>query len=239
MTVSPTRRRFLAASSWLAAIAASTPAVAAPRARIGTHGMVLFGGREGLYGSHMPMFHAPHDVQVLLRLAPVKQRLSLALRRALHSAPGRLWTIHPERFDLDRLAPGAPDPLTEFDARVFQGHFERGGRVAFEGVRFRVEQVPVYAPLNATPRHAPRQRFWCLGDGTERFLVKQLDQRPDVDLIGSFQTAVPVPGQPVLDLPNRRLATPDPQALNAALAQAGFRPLHAVHWHYAETGDLA
>jgi hypothetical protein len=60
-----------------------------------------------------------------------------------------------------------------------------------------------------------------------------------VDLIGSFQTAVPVSGQPVLELPNRRLAAPDPGALNAALARAGFRPLHAVTWTYVETGDLA
>lgn len=239
MTASPTRRRFLAASSCLAATAATAPAIAAPTARMGTHGMVLFGGREGLYGSHMPMFHAPHDVQVLLRLAPAEPSMSIALRRALHTAPGRLWSIDPERFDLDRLAPGAPDPLTEFKARVFQGHFERGGRVAFEAVRFRVEQVPVYAPLNASPRRAARQRFWCLGDGAERFLVKQLDQRPDVDLIGSFQTATPVAGQPVLELPPGRLAAPDPKALNAALAQAGFRPLHAVSWTYVETADLA
>lgn len=237
MPHTPSRRRFLASSTLLAMSAPA--AFAAPPARTGVHGMVLFGGREGLYGSHMPMFHAPHDVQVVLRLAPADPRMSITLRRALRTAPGRLWTLDPEPFNLDRLAPDAPEPITAFSARVFEGHFERGGRVAHEAVQFQVEKVLVWAPLKATPRRAATQRFWCLGEGMERFLLKQLDQRPDVDLIGSFQTATPVAGQPVLELPNRRLGAPDPKALNAALARAGFRPLHAVTWPYVETADLA
>jgi hypothetical protein len=237
MTPTSSRRHVLAAATLLGVC--SPVAIAAPAARLGVHGMVLFGGREGLYGSHMPMFHAPHDVQVVLRLAPADARMGMTLRHALHAAPGRLWTLEPEHFNLDRLAPGAVEPLTEFSARVVEGHFERGGRTAHEAVRFRVEKRLVWAPLDATPRRAATQRFWCLGDGMERFLVKQLDQRPDVDLIGSFRTATPVAEVPVLSLPNRRLAAPAPEDLNAALARAGFRPLHAVTWPYAETSDLA
>ena len=35
--------------------------------RPSVHGMLLF-GKENLYASHLPMFHAPHDYQVIFKL---------------------------------------------------------------------------------------------------------------------------------------------------------------------------
>ncbi|WP_373990514.1 hypothetical protein [Duganella sp. BuS-21] len=70
----------------------------------GEHGMVLFGGKKGLYASHLPMFHAPHDYQVILQLhvadaatdagAIIKQGLHqpnpAELAAALHTKPGAM-----------------------------------------------------------------------------------------------------------------------------------------------------
>src|SRR4051812_9463415 len=33
------------------------------------HGMVVFGGEKDTYASHLPMFHSPHDRQVILKIA--------------------------------------------------------------------------------------------------------------------------------------------------------------------------
>ena len=45
---------------------AALPAARAETA-VGGHGMAVFGGRVGLYASHLPMFHTPHDSQIVLR----------------------------------------------------------------------------------------------------------------------------------------------------------------------------
>lgn len=54
----------------LAAALLAGAAVAAPQGVThGTHGMALFGGKDALYTSHLPMFHAPHDYQLVLQVS--------------------------------------------------------------------------------------------------------------------------------------------------------------------------
>ena len=39
--------------------------------RVGTHGMIVFGDKQGgVFMSHIPMFHRPHDVQPIFFLQP-------------------------------------------------------------------------------------------------------------------------------------------------------------------------
>jgi hypothetical protein len=49
----------------LAFLAAASARADAPA----VHGMVLFGGKQAAYVSHLPMFHAPHDRQLILKVA--------------------------------------------------------------------------------------------------------------------------------------------------------------------------
>lgn len=66
------------------ALAALLPAFArADETAMGGHGMAVFGGREGLYASHLPMFHAPHDTQLLLRFHLADAAADRALRERL------------------------------------------------------------------------------------------------------------------------------------------------------------
>src|SRR5579859_1939791 len=71
----------------------------------GLHGMVLFGGADGLFASHLPMFHAPHDYHVVIALQ-LPPDIDTSIRTRLSRAPA-LWTLVPEEFELARLAPGA------------------------------------------------------------------------------------------------------------------------------------
>ncbi|WMJ69287.1 hypothetical protein [Stenotrophomonas sp. 24(2023)] len=150
--------------------------------RWGTHGMVVFGNRDGLYAMHLAMFHRPHDVQVVLRIHLADAAADDALRRTL-ARRSVLWTLAPERFDLDRLAPAAPAPLPGFPARLYRGHFERGGQPQPALQQVVVEQVLVFQPLDPAYRSAAVERYRLIGQGRHRFLVKQLDQRPDADLL--------------------------------------------------------
>jgi hypothetical protein len=148
----------------------------------GEHGMALFGGKQGLYAAHLPMFHAPHDYQVVLKIRLADKAQERALRARLDGKTA-LWTLAPEKFEIDRLAPGATNPLTTFKANLVLGHFEQGGTTQYADAGVIVEQVLLFRQLSSDAAQSPTARYIQLGDGTRRFLVKQVDSRPDFDHI--------------------------------------------------------
>ena len=83
----------------------------------GVHGMVLFGDRDGLYAAHLPLFRAPHDSQIVLKLRFADAGQERAMRARLDGKTA-LWTIEPEHFALRRLAPDAAAPLRAFKASI-------------------------------------------------------------------------------------------------------------------------
>jgi hypothetical protein len=194
---------------------------------VGGHGMAVFGGREGLYASHLPMFHAPHDSQVVLCFHVADAAADRALRETLATAP-RLWTLDPERFDLLRLAPGHAQPLREFKARFFEGHFERGGRPQAGEQRVVVDEVLLFRRLSTTRRGAATGRYRLIGKGDEWFAFKTIDRRPDFDHIVKLASPQ-VRGEAEVAL--KGLAKPD-DALQRAFKARGLTEL------YFETGDL-
>lgn len=155
---------------------------AAAGTTFGEHGMALFGGKDGLYASHLPMFHAPHDYQVVLKIRLADQAQDKALRARLGGKTA-LWTLAPEKFEIDRFAPGAANPLTGFTADLVLGHFEQGGATQYAGAHVIVEQVLLYRQLSSSTAQAATAHYIQLGSGTRRYLVKQVDSRPDFDHI--------------------------------------------------------
>lgn len=158
------------------------PQAARAETAMGGHGMAVFGGREGLYASHLPMFHAPHDSQVLLRFHLADAAADRALRETL-ARDAKLWTFDPEAFDLLRLAPGHAQPLRGFEARFFEDHFERGGKPQPLLQRVVVDEVLLFRRLDATPRDGAVGHYWLVGRGAEWFAFKRIDRRPDFDHI--------------------------------------------------------
>ncbi|MFC5478685.1 hypothetical protein [Massilia suwonensis] len=144
----------------------------------GVHGMVLFGGSDGLYASHLPLFHAPHDNQVVLKVRFEDPALDRAMRARLDGKTA-LWTLEPEAFALHRLAPGSAAPLRAFRANVVKGHFERDGTIRERGAALVVEQVVLYRTLSPQPAVHPVARYLPVGG----FLVKLIDNRPDFEHI--------------------------------------------------------
>jgi hypothetical protein len=204
---------------WLAALLAfASPGFAADAAprhgpSWGLHGMLLFGGADGLWASHLPMFHPPHDRQVVLRIVFDDAALEARLRRELGARPA-VWTLVPEKFELERLAPGAAQPLTSFRADVVEGHFERGGTPRHVGAVVRVQAVERFKALDAAAAPGREATYRPVGAGLTWFLVKDIAARPDFDHV--VAVAGPRPPAAVV-LPVTGALAPADDALRRAM----------------------
>ncbi|MYM66041.1 hypothetical protein GTP45_04205 [Pseudoduganella sp. FT55W] len=181
----------------------------------GEHGMALFGGKDGLYASHLPMFHAPHDYQVILQVHVADAATDAALRRRLDGKTA-LWTVAPEKFELSRLAPQASTPLKQFKADLVLGHFEQGGKTQYAASTIVVDKVIMYRKLSPEQRASGTATYTQIGNGKQRYLVKQIDSRPDYDHILSYRAA---PGAATDDITviKQDLRQPSPAELATAL----------------------
>lgn len=156
----------------------------------GSHGMVLFGER-GQFLSHLPLYRAPHDWQMLLRVSLVADSAGdpLAVLRHDRGSSGHvLYTIEPEEFAHSGLAAG-----TTFRATLFRGHFERGGTPILRGARFRVEQVLYRRRLEEFEANDPAGRFLVLKDVGEAYLLRRIGGAPDADHIHAVELAGDLP----------------------------------------------
>ncbi|HEY8877029.1 MAG TPA: hypothetical protein VIN03_05655 [Roseateles sp.] len=208
------------------AIAALLPAlVRAEETAIGGHGMAVFGGRQGLYASHLPMFHTPHDSQLVFRFHLADAAADQVLRETLAREP-KLWTFDPETFDLLRFAPGHARPLREFKARFFEGHFERGGKPQAVEQRVVVDEVLIFRRLSAVPHEANTGRYRLIGRGDEWFAFKTIDRRPDFDHIVRLQSPA---ARGEVDVALKGVSRPD--------VQRAFKAKAAIEIYF-ETDDL-
>ena len=168
---------------------------AAPQpARMGSHGMVLFGRGDALYASHIPMFHPPHDVQLLLQVELAGKGVPADFARGL-------YTLDPERFDLSQLMAGK---VRTFRAALYRGSFEGGGTVLQKDVTVRVRRVLHAEPLKADTPALPHLRYLVVGEGSEGYLVHALGRAPDFDQVLRVEFSRPLKGGVhVLELPER------------------------------------
>lgn len=135
-------------------------------AAMGSHGMALFGGREALYASHLPMFHAPHDTQVVFRFH-LQDSINDALLRAALAIKPQLWTLDPAPFDLLRIKPGHADPLTQFSTNIVEGHFERGGLQRFSNQATVINEVIYFQRLSPAAKSTSAGRYRLIGQHSE------------------------------------------------------------------------
>lgn len=153
-------------------------------AKHGVHGMVLF-GRSALWASHLPMYEAPHDAQVVLAVEIVDPAIAEAYRRELGNAP--LVTFVPEPFDLRALEPGGAGMPT-LRGTIVRGHFERGGEVWREDVETRT-QVVWFRAIDGAAQ--PADAAIAFGRGDETYLMHLVGARPGVDRIVAVDGPAP------------------------------------------------
>lgn len=139
-----------------------------PGGRMGVHGMVVFGSpATGLYMSHIPMFHHPHDVQAFFKV----------------SFPGAdvfedgTYTFQPERFALDDVIDGR---LDTFKGTLFRGSFEGDGK-PMRDVTVKVERVIDAAALRHDTPVPSTLEYRVIGTPQDAYVIHPITGAPDFD----------------------------------------------------------
>ncbi|HEV7879407.1 hypothetical protein [Bradyrhizobium sp.] len=158
------------------------------------HGMLIVGEIRVLM-SHLPMFHSPHDYQMLLETtlsAPGSDPFKTYLKDRKASME-KVYTWVPKPFQLSVLAANPPAPLTMMGS-IFRGHFERGGvAITADDVEAKVTRV-LYA-RRLTPETPPPAdlRYLIFGSPAEAFVAHRIARAPDFDQIMAAKFTTPAP----------------------------------------------
>lgn len=143
--------------------------------RMGTHGMLLFSDGNVLYASHLPMFHRPHDKQVIFSFHLKNKKTESALIKSLtHNT--NYWTLAPQPFDLNLLGIDSNRGVMSFQADLYSDHFERGGTLQYTKQTVFVRKLIINRRLEAktpslvqfirvTPKNAKRHFYAQLIEG--------------------------------------------------------------------------
>lgn len=150
------------------------------------HGMVVF-GKQKIYASHLPMYHSPHDYQVIFELN-IDSVSTSSLEEDQRKHPNDItYTLEPEPFVLTDMI---NHPFA-FKAKLFRGHFERGGYEIADNVIVNVEKVvyakkledislsPVFPPANGTS-------YILFGNEIEQFAAHKITSHPNFDHIAQI-----------------------------------------------------
>jgi hypothetical protein len=144
-----------------------------------THGMLLFGDQIS-YASHLPMFHKPHDYQLILQIK-LKSWTRFDVVGAYEkqkASSESLFTLVPEKMDLTLLLSGQKK---SFRADLFAGHFEKGGS-SLGSVEVIIEKIIFSKKLNPLePEITPE--YVIFGEGSEVYAAHIIKGKPSVDEI--------------------------------------------------------
>lgn len=163
------------------------------------HGMLMVGS-EKVYLSHLPMFHSPHDYQVIFEAALPAEALDI-YKTSLTSAGNEIFTLVPETFVLPDMA-ASPKA---FKADIYKGHFERGGKkIASATIEIKTLYFKKFDPTAEKPETAS---FILFGNKQEQFMAHEIFAKPDFDQIVTVETITLVSNQ--LDSGKALIATVD------------------------------
>lgn len=158
-------------------ITSGSASAAAKKDPPSVHGMLLF-GQTKFYLSHLPMFHAPHDYQLLLEVELDEQSKNI-YRNSLAQFSERVYTIVPPRAVLEDLARvGA-----QFSVDLYRGHFERGGDKISSGTIVTVTKLIFVAKLKEDTAIATSSQYLLFGSPGEYFLAHKIGGAPNFDQI--------------------------------------------------------
>ena len=147
------------------------------------HGMLLF-GNDKIYLSHLPMFHSPHDYQVILETKLSQPTKEIYLQAKKSNPSETVYTLVPEVFVLPEMISN-PKP---FKATIFQGHFERGGNPIAGNITVNISKVIYFKKFDPRNSHPKKVKYIYFGQ-EEIFGVHLITTKPDFDHIVEVGTS--------------------------------------------------
>lgn len=144
-----------------------------------THGMVIF-GKEKLHAYHLPMFHAPHNKQLVITFdvpADVKSQIA-DLQNTTY------LTFVPAPFDLESFI---KSPFN-LKGDVYAGHFEQDGVVVLSDVTIVNPKIEFVMDL-AKPAHHGIETYKVFGTKDDAYALHLINGGSAVDQIYALNIA--------------------------------------------------
>lgn len=143
-----------------------------------THGMLIF-GKEKIYASHLPMFHSPHNYQIILELQLDEKIKKLFISDQQQHTEYTTYTIEPEVFILPEMI-AHPKP---FKANLYRGHFERGGIKIADTITVEIKQVVYFKKFDTAESKASSTDLILFGNAKEQFAAHCITNKRDFDQV--------------------------------------------------------
>jgi hypothetical protein len=215
----------------------------------GTHNMLVVGDGP-IHLSHLPMFMAPHDFQVLAEVDfGDDARAAYLDDRRQRSC--NVYTFSPERFAITGLAEPVGNPaLRSFRGDLFRGHLERGGSLIARDVGVSIQRLVHFRRFERPGGRPARLTYLLFGAGAARFLAHLVTRPPDFDHLLSvtlgdqrldadqLARGVPVEFEGRRDSLDERVREGERLAGRAGSPAASLE-VEVDREFYLETGDLA
>jgi hypothetical protein len=142
-------------------------------AYVGVHGMVLMNKASTIFAYHLPLYHKPHDVQLLYKL-DVKNVALVHLVR-----DNDMVTIKPKPFNLQRLMRGEKVAL---EADIYIGHFERDGMLVYENMTLNFAKQLYMRKLDDISPSSKNQEYDVVSyRKNNKIYIHRIQQAPSFD----------------------------------------------------------
>lgn len=143
-----------------------------------THGMLVF-GQAKVFISHLPMFHNPHDYQLIAELELPAEALAVYKASLAAHPEETVYTLVPETFVLPEMV---ADPRP-FSASLVRGHFERGGTEIVGEVKVKLGKVVHFRKFDPRATRPAQATYLLFGGPQESFVAHFISRKPDFDQI--------------------------------------------------------
>ncbi len=193
--------------------------------------MLLF-GKEKVYVSHLPMFHSPHDYQLIAELELPEHALLTYLKAKENHPEETVFTLVPESFVLPEMV---AHPRA-FQASLVRGHFERGGTEIVGNVTVKIGKVLHFRKFAPDAIRPAQATYLLFGNSKESFLAHFISKRPDFDQVVELSDGLPpaLQGEAVQVAANAGNLSPLPMGE----IQFDSLSLNLARELYLEFGDL-
>ena len=184
----------LAAAAYTTSQSRSARGAPPPEEAPATHNWMLVGSQTAFL-SHLPMFEmlnpaktdymTPHRFQVILQASlnsGGKDVTPMYFADRQSHPDVKMYSVSPAKvFVLPQVA--APSPLTSFQATVFQGHLERGGKPikGLQSAGVKIQKVVHFHKFDPAAKAPAALEYFLFGKGTELFLAHSIVKPPDFD----------------------------------------------------------